>query len=161
MENVVELMNTINRLSSNIQIHVNLYDPHGRLMFIPAGNFERHLLGARMNWEAFRMMQPGRKAAIHSNRTDRLAYLLFHVRSIVQHARRSGGVHQHSYLSGQTDVTKDTSSIVAAIVNLYLLYYWERFCQFYIFKSDYKAACRTGRKDQPPGCNTATRTHTL
>ncbi|MEJ1730662.1 hypothetical protein SMA90_30505, partial [Escherichia coli] len=30
--NVIELMNTINRLSSNIQINVNLYDPHGRLL---------------------------------------------------------------------------------------------------------------------------------
>ena len=55
MDNVIELMNTINRLSSNIQIHVNLYDPHGRLLRSSQPQiFERHLLSARMNGEAFR-----------------------------------------------------------------------------------------------------------
>ncbi|MCZ2417661.1 MAG: hypothetical protein LC132_08970, partial [Burkholderiales bacterium] len=42
--NVVELMNTINRLSSNININVNLYDPQGRLMRSSQPEiFERHL----------------------------------------------------------------------------------------------------------------------
>lgn len=122
MENVVELMNTINRLSSNIQIHVNLYDPHGRLMRSSQPEiFERHLVGARMNWEAFRMMHlEERPQYIQTERIGSLTYYSMYAPLYNTHGDLVAYINI-PYLSGQTDVTKDTSSIVAAIVNLYLL----------------------------------------
>ncbi|MFA5443909.1 MAG: ATP-binding protein [Bacteroidales bacterium] len=122
MENVVELMNTINRLSSNVQIHVNLYDPHGRLMRSSQPEiFERHLLSARMNGTAFLQMHMEEKPQfIQKERIGSLTYFSMYTPLYNTHGELVAYINI-PYLSGQTDVTKDTSSIVAAIVNLYLL----------------------------------------
>lgn len=122
MDNVIELMNTINRLSSNIQIHVNLYDPHGRLLRSSQPQiFERHLLSARMNGEAFREMhQNERPQFIQKEQIGSLVYFSMYAPLYNTNGDLVAYINI-PYLSGQTDVTRDTSAIVAAIVNLYLL----------------------------------------
>ncbi|HHV02418.1 MAG: ATP-binding protein [Bacteroidales bacterium] len=120
--NVIELMNTINRLSSNIQINVNLYDPHGRLLRSSQPDiFERHLLSARMNGEAFRQLhQNERPQYIQKERIGSLIYYSMYAPLYNTNGNLVAYINI-PYLSGQTDVTRDTSAIVAAIVNLYLL----------------------------------------
>ncbi len=120
--NVIELMNTINRLSSNIQINVNLYDPHGRLLRSSQPDiFERHLLSARMNSKAFcQLHQSEQPQYIQKERIGSLVYYSMYAPLYNTYGNLVAYINI-PYLSGQTDVTRDTSAIVAAIVNLYLL----------------------------------------
>lgn len=120
--NVVELMNTINRLSSNMMINVNLYDPQGRLLRSSQPEmFERHLLGARMNGEAFRWLHHyERPQYTQKEQIGSLSYYSMYAPLYNTNGDLVAYINI-PYLSGQTDVSKDTSAIVAAIVNLYLL----------------------------------------
>lgn len=120
--NAVELMNTMNRLSSNIQIQVNLYDPHGRLMRSSQPEiFERHLLSARMNGTAFmELNERESRQFTHKEQVGNLTYYSMYAPLYNTYGTLVAYINV-PYLSGQTDVTKDTSSIVAAVVNLYLL----------------------------------------
>ncbi|HOG25818.1 MAG TPA: ATP-binding protein [Bacteroidales bacterium] len=120
--NVVELLNTINRLSSNMKINVNLYDPQGRLLRSSQPEvFERHLLGARMNGEAYRRLhQYERPQFTQKEQIGSLSYYSMYSPLYNTNGDLVAYINI-PYLSGQTDVSRDTSSIVAAIVNLYLL----------------------------------------
>lgn len=120
--NAMELMNTINRLSSNMQIHVNLFDPHGRLFRSSQPEiFERHLLGARMDGEAFLQLKYNEESQfVQKEQIGSLVYYSMYAPLYNTNGQLVAYINI-PYLSGQTDVSKDTSSIVAAIVNLYLL----------------------------------------
>ncbi|NLA15934.1 MAG: HAMP domain-containing protein [Bacteroidales bacterium] len=120
--NVIELINTINRLSSNIQIHVNLFDPHGRLLRSSQPEiFERHLISARMNGQAFRQMKHNEEPEfIQKERIGSLVYYSMYAPLYHTNGELAAYINI-PYLSGQTDVKRDTSAIIAAIVNLYLL----------------------------------------
>jgi len=120
--NVVELMNTINRLSSNININVNLYDPQGRLMRSSQPEiFERHLLGARMDSEAFRQLHEYNNPQFtHKEQIGSLVYYSMYAPLFNTNGELAAYINV-PYLSGQTNVSRDTSAIVAAIINLYLL----------------------------------------
>ncbi|MFY9116783.1 MAG: ATP-binding protein [Bacteroidales bacterium] len=119
---MVELMNTINRLSSNIQIHVNLYDLNGRLLRSSQPEiFERHLLSTRMSDRAFRELKNNETPQfVQKEKIGSLVYYTMY--SPLYHTNGEPAAYiQIPYFSGQTDVTRDTTAIVAAIVNLYLL----------------------------------------
>lgn len=122
VNNMVELITTMNRLASNVQIQINLYDPTGRLMRSSQPEiFEQYLLGARMNSTAFREMTENGSAPYTQIETignlkffSMYAPLYNTVGALVAYINVP-------YISGQTDVTKDITSLVAAIINLYLL----------------------------------------
>lgn len=120
--NMAELMNTINRLSSNIQIHVNLFDLSGRLLRSAQPEiFERHLLSARMDDQAFRRLKNNETPQfVQKERIGSLVY--YSMYAPLYHTNGEPAAYiQIPYFSGQTDVARDTTAIVAAIINLYLL----------------------------------------
>lgn len=120
--NLTELVNVITSLSSNIQIQVTLFDSHGRLMRSSLPEiYEQHLSSARMDDVAFKeLRERGSTQFIQREHIGSFEYYSLYAPLYNTQGNLVAYINV-PYMSGQTDVTKDTSSILAAVVNLYLL----------------------------------------
>lgn len=122
VSNTVELINTLNRLSSNVQIQVHLYDTEGRLMRSSQPEiFEQHLISTRMDGTAYSNLR--KRETIQFTQQEHIGTLtFFSMYSPLYNTRGELAAYINvPYLSGQTDVTRETSSIAAAVINLYLI----------------------------------------
>ncbi len=122
VSNMVELLSTLNRLSTNVQIQVHLYDPEGRLMRSSQPEiFEQHLMSTRMDGLAFSTLkQRETPQYTHKEHIGTLQYYAMYAPLYNTRGELAAYINV-PYLSGQTDVTKETTTIAAAVINLYLI----------------------------------------
>lgn len=120
--NYLELKGILEKLSTNIHLDITIYDTEGLLLRSSQPElFEKHLLSARMNNKAFyAVSKEGRKQFVQKEHIGSLNYMAMYA-PLYNKSGRLIAYLNLPYFSGQTDMTKDVSSIVAAIVNLYLL----------------------------------------
>lgn len=120
--NYARLSQTMERLSTNSQADINLYDPHGRLIRSTQPElFERYLLASRMNPEAYRQLRVLSKRQVINK--EKLAELSYY--SLYAPIFNSNGTliayANIPYFSRNTNLSGDVSSILAAIINVYIL----------------------------------------
>lgn len=120
--NNIKLLEAMNRLSSNTQIDINIYGSDGLLIRTTQPEvFDRFLLGKRMNPDAY-------KEVVHNNKKqfvneESIAHLSFN--SLYAPLYNQDGVliaiANIPFFAKQSGVKSDASSIIATIVNIYLL----------------------------------------
>ncbi|MFA6770472.1 MAG: ATP-binding protein, partial [Bacteroidales bacterium] len=120
--NNLELLEAMNRLSNTAQIDINVYRADGLLLRTTKTEiFDRFLLGSRINPLAFNeIVHNNKKQFINKERLGQLTYYslyapLFNVEG------KLIAIVNIPYFSRQSDFKKDASSIIAAIINIYLL----------------------------------------
>ncbi|OFY41721.1 MAG: hypothetical protein A2X18_10365 [Bacteroidetes bacterium GWF2_40_14] len=120
--NKTELLKIMNRLSNNTQIDINVYASDGTLIRTTQQEvFDRFLIGKRMNPEAYKqIVHNNKKQFIHKENIARLTY-----NSLYAPLYNQDGVliaiANIPFFSKQSGMRGDASSIIAAIINIYLL----------------------------------------
>ncbi len=120
--NNLKLLEAMNRLSGTAQIDINVYSSDGLLLRTTRTEiFDRFLSGTRMNPVAYReIVHNNKKQFINRESIGDLTFYslyapLFNVEG------RLIAIVNIPYFSRQSDFRKDASSIIAAIINIYLL----------------------------------------
>lgn len=120
--NNLELLETMNRLSNTAQIDINIYRADGLLLRTTRTEiFDRFLLGSRMNPLAFNeIVHNNKKQFVNKEKLGQLTYFslyapLFNVEG------KLIAIVNIPYFSRQSNFRKDASTIIAAIINIYLL----------------------------------------
>ncbi len=120
--NTPDLYQTMDRMANNAQVDINLYDPHGRLIRSTQPElFERYLLSSRMNHKAYEGIMFGGKRQVVNK--EAIAELSYH--SLYAPVTNSEGkliaIVNIPYFTRTAGLSGDISSIVAAIINVYIL----------------------------------------
>ncbi len=120
--NTPDLYQLMDRMANNAQVDINLYDPHGRLIRSTQSElFEKYLLSSRMNADAYKQIVFGGKRQVVNR--ESIAELSYH--SLYAPITNSEGkliaIVNIPYFTKSAGLTGDISSIVAAIVNVYIL----------------------------------------
>lgn len=120
--NNVKLMEAMNRLANTAQIDINVYRADGLLLRTTRPEiFDRFLLGTRINPEAFtQIVFNNKKQFVNREKIGELTYYslyapLFNVEG------KLIAIVNIPYFSRQSDFRQEASSIIAAIINIYLL----------------------------------------
>ena len=120
--NNLRLLETMNRISNTAQIDINVYRSDGLLLRTTRSEiFDRFLLGTRMNHLAYQeIVYNNKKQYVHRETIGDLTYYslyspLFNVDG------KLIAIVNIPYFSRQSNFRKDASSIIAAIINIYLL----------------------------------------
>ncbi|MBI5219605.1 MAG: GHKL domain-containing protein [Bacteroidia bacterium] len=110
------------RLSAVFYTDINLYDSRGNLLGTSRPEiFEKGLIGTKINIDAFRQLMIYKKAEyIHTENIGELYYLSAYVPLKNNNGRLLAYLNL-PYFTKQTALTKELSSFVAAIVNIYVL----------------------------------------
>jgi nitrogen fixation/metabolism regulation signal transduction histidine kinase len=112
----------MNRLSGTAQIDINVYRADGLLLRTTRSEiFDRFLLGARMNPDAFReIVHNNKKQFVNKERIGDLTYYSLYA-PLFNIEGKLIAIVNIPYFSRQSDFRKDASSIIAAIINIYIL----------------------------------------
>jgi len=120
--NKTDLLNAMNRLSNNTQIDINVYGSDGLLIRTTQQEvYDRFLIGKRMNPEAYKqIVHNNKKQFVNKENIARLSY-----NSLYAPLYNQDGVliaiANIPFFSKQSGMKSDASSIIAAIINIYLL----------------------------------------
>ena len=120
--NTPELFDAMDRVASNTQSDINLYDPHGLLVRTTKSEvFEQYLLGCRINPEAFdQIIHKDLKKCVLQEKISGVSYY-----SLYAPVFNAGGllvaIANIPYFSRSSNMEDNASHIVAAIINIYLL----------------------------------------
>ena len=120
--NTSDLFQTIDRMANNTQVDINIYDPLGRLMRSTQPElFERYLLSSRMNHEAYRQIViESKRQVVNKEQIAELSYFSLYA-PIVNNNGKLIAIVNIPYFVRTTEFSGDISSIVAAIINIYIL----------------------------------------
>ncbi len=120
--NNLRLLEAMNRLSNTAQIDINVYGSDGLLLRTTRSEvFDRYLLGTRMNPVAFReIVYNNKKQFVNRERVGDLTYYSLYA-PLFNVDGKLVAIANIPYFSRQSDFRKDASSIIAAIINIYLL----------------------------------------
>lgn len=120
--NSSDLFQTIDRMANNIQVDINIYDPLGRLVRSTQPElFERYLMSSRMNHEAYRQIViESKRQVVNKEQIAELSYFSLYA-PIVNIDGKLVAIVNIPYFVRTTDFSGDISSIVAAIINIYIL----------------------------------------
>lgn len=120
--NNMRLLEAMNRLSNTAQIDINVYGSDGLLLRTTRSEiFDRYLLGTRMNPEAYReIVNNNKKQVINREDVGVLSYYSLYA-PLFNVDGKLIAIANIPYFSRQSDFRKDASSIIAAIINIYLL----------------------------------------
>lgn len=120
--NTMEMFNAMDKVASNTQVDINLYDPHGRLIRSTKPEvFDQYLIGSRMNPNAYnQLVLKNKRQVINKESIASLEYYslyapIFNVNGTMV------AIANIPYFLNTTGVREDASSIIATIINLYLL----------------------------------------
>lgn len=118
---VSDLYRTMDRMAGNLQADINLYDPQGSLLRSTQPElFERFLLASRMDHDAYRqLIHQNRKEVIHRERISDITYYSLYA-PVFNNDGRLLAIANIPYFT-KADLKGDGSSIIAAIVNIYIL----------------------------------------
>lgn len=120
--NNIKLFEAMNRLSSNTQIDINIYRPDGLLLRTTQPEiYDRFLIGARMNPTAYKeIVYNKKKQFVNKENIAKLSYYSLYAPLFNQDGKLIA-IANIPYFSRQSEVKNDASSIIAAIINIYLL----------------------------------------
>ena len=120
--NSSDLFQTIDRMANNTQVDINIYDPLGRLMRSTQPElFERYLMSSRMNHDAYReIVIESKRQVVNKEQIAELSYYSLYA-PIVNIDGKLIAIVNIPYFVRTTEFSGDISSIVAAIINVYIL----------------------------------------
>ncbi len=118
----LELFATMTRLSNNTQIDINLYSPDGRLIRTTQQElYDSYIAGYRMNPVAYNeIVNNHKKQVINREKVGRISYYSLYAPLFNRSGKIIAIVNIPYYLTGAT-MWNDSSSIIATIINIYLL----------------------------------------
>ena len=117
-----DLFQGMDRLANDTQADINLYDPHGKLIRSTKPElFERFILSSRMNSRAYsELVLKARSQVLNKEKVG-----TFHYYSLYAPIFNSNGkliaIANIPYFTKATSLRGDLSSVVAAIINVYIL----------------------------------------
>ncbi len=120
--NTPDLYQTMDRMANNAQVDINIYDPHGRLIRSTQPElFERYLLSSRMNAGAYnQIMIEGKRQVVTKESIAELSYHSLYA-PITNSAGKLIAIVNIPYFTRTAGFSGDISSIVAAIINVYII----------------------------------------
>jgi len=120
--NNIVLMEAMNRLSNNAQIDINIYGSDGTLIRTTKPEvFDRFLVGKRMNPDAYNeIVHKNKKQFVNKETIANLSYFSLYAPLYNQEGALIA-IANIPYFSKQSGMRRDASSIIAAIINIYLL----------------------------------------
>ena len=120
--NTASLLGTISSLSSSTEMDINVYGADGFLLRTTRSEvFDRFLVGKRMNSKAYyEIARNQRKQYIQREQIGTISYYSLYA-PLYNDVGRLIAIVNIPYFSQQNDFSRDTSSIIAAIINIYLL----------------------------------------
>ena len=120
--NTQEFYNAMDRISNNTQVDINLFDPHGHLIRSTKNEvFERMLVSSRMNPVAFESIQlRNQKLVILDENVARQQFTSLYA-PIFNSSGRLIAILNIPYFASYTGLEGDAATIIAAIINIYLL----------------------------------------
>ena len=118
-----EILSIINDISRNAQMDINIYDPKGKLIHTTKPEvFNEYLLSTRMNSEAFyELVINKRTQVVQEEHISALSYYSLYT-PVYNSNGRLIAIANIPYFISETNFEYDTSPIVAAIINLYILF---------------------------------------
>jgi len=118
----LKLLEAMNRLSNTAQIDINVYRSDGLLLRTTRTEiFDRFLSGSRMNPVAYKeIVHNNKKQFINKEKIGDLTYYSLYA-PLFNIEGKLVAIVNIPYFSRESDFRKDASSIIAAIVNIYLL----------------------------------------
>jgi len=120
--NSYKLLEAMNSLSNSAQIDINVYRSDGLLLKTTRSEiFDRYLLGYRMNPQAYKeIVFNNKKQFVNKEKIGDLTYYSLYA-PLFNLDGNLIAILNIPYFSRQSDFRKDASSIIAAIINIYLL----------------------------------------
>jgi two-component system, NtrC family, nitrogen regulation sensor histidine kinase NtrY len=120
--NNLDLMKAMNTLSNAAQVDINLYRNDGMLLKTTRTEiFDRFIQGGRMNHLAFReIVMNNKKLFINKERIGELSFYSLYA-PLFNSDGKLIAIVNIPYFSRESDLRKDATSIIAAIINVYLL----------------------------------------
>lgn len=120
--NTNSIYQSLERLAKNTQTTINIYDPHGRLIRSTQPElFDRYLLASRINPDAYyQLVKENKMQVITKEKLGELDYS-----SLYAPIYNADGVlvaiANIPYFAKDSDLSGDISTILAAIINVYIL----------------------------------------
>jgi len=120
--NNITLLQTINSLSTSTEMDINVYGANGLLLRTTRLEiFDRFLVGKRINSKAYNeIVYNQKKQYMHREKIGDISYYSLYAPLYNSNGKLIAIVNI-PYFSKQNDFSRDTSSIIAAIINIYLL----------------------------------------
>lgn len=120
--NTLEMFTAMDKVAGNTQVDINLYDPNGRLIRSTKPEvFDQYLIGSRMNPTAFRgLVIQNKSQVIEKESIANLSYYSLYA-PIFNTNGTMVAIANIPYFLNTTGVREDSSSIIATIINLYIL----------------------------------------
>lgn len=120
--NTTYIFETIDKTANSAQVDINLYDPHGSLIRSTRSEiFDKYLQSTRMNPLAFNELINNNKRFFINE--ENIAGLEYHslYSAIYNHSGNLVAIINIPYFTDNLDLRQDASSMVAAIINVYIL----------------------------------------
>lgn len=119
--NSADMYRAMDQVANNIQVDVNLYDPHGSLIRSTQPElFERFLLASRIDHDAYYdLIYLNKKQVIHNEKIADLTYYSLYA-PVFNNSGKLIAIVNIPYFT-KADFKGDVSSIVAAVINVYIL----------------------------------------
>ncbi len=120
--NTSSLIQSLERLSKNTQTTINIFDPHGRLIRSTQPElFDRYLLASRINPDAYyQLVKENRMQVIIKEQLGELQYSSLYA-PIYNADGNLVAIANIPYFLKESDITGNMSTILAAIINIYIL----------------------------------------
>lgn len=120
--NSPDFFQAMDRLANNVQVDINLYDPYGRLIRSTKSElFENYMLPSRMNSSAFyQIITEKKRQVINHESIGDIGYTSLYA-PIFNNAGKLITIANIPYFTKNSDLRGNISSIVAAIINVYIL----------------------------------------
>ncbi len=120
--NNLALMETMNRLSNTAQVDINIYTSEGLLLRTTRTEiFDSYLLGTRMDPEAYKeIVYNNKKQFINRESMGNLSYYSLYA-PLFNVDGKLIAIVNIPYFSKESSFSSEVSSIIAAIINIYLL----------------------------------------
>ncbi len=126
-ENYTQINNTtviqaIEKMANNTQVTINLYDPYGKLIRSTQPElFNRYLLSSRMNAQPYyELVKENRLQVIADEKLGELSYSSLYA-PICNADGNLVAIANIPYFTKESELTENVSSILAAIINIYIL----------------------------------------
>lgn len=120
--NNLKLLEEMNRLSGNTSVDINIYRPDGLLLRTTRSEiFDRFLLGTRMDAEAYRdILYNNKKELINRESIGDIKYYSLYA-PLFNNDGKLIAILNIPYFSRQSDFREEAASIIATIINIYIL----------------------------------------
>jgi len=120
--NTSSVFQSLERLAQNTQTTINIFDPHGRLMRSTQPElFDRYLLASRIHPDAYyQLVKEKKMQVITKEKLGELNYSSLYA-PIYNAEGKLVAIANIPYFAKDSDLSGDISTILAAIINVYIL----------------------------------------